>query len=136
MKREYHRQGHHNSIRPCGQAVKTAPSHGAIPGSIPGKVTKKTERILSVLFFCAHVLGTEPVVRPAVGGTNVRAGSENREYSRQGHHHGEQTKVCSLFRSGNLDRKPIYYVAAFLFPASIILDIFSRLCYNNYATSI
>ncbi len=26
--------------RPCGQAVKTAPSHGAIPGSIPGKVTK------------------------------------------------------------------------------------------------
>ena len=25
--------------RPCGQAVKTAPSHGAIPGSIPGKVT-------------------------------------------------------------------------------------------------
>ena len=29
------------SIRPCGQAVKTAPSHGAIPGSIPGKVTIK-----------------------------------------------------------------------------------------------
>lgn len=27
------------NLRPCGQAVKTAPSHGAIPGSIPGKVT-------------------------------------------------------------------------------------------------
>ena len=27
------------SKRPCGQAAKTAPSHGAIPGSIPGKVT-------------------------------------------------------------------------------------------------
>ena len=26
--------------RPCGQAAKTAPSHGAIPGSIPGKVTR------------------------------------------------------------------------------------------------
>ncbi len=30
----------HDKTRPCGQAVKTAPSHGAIPGSIPGKVTK------------------------------------------------------------------------------------------------
>ena len=29
--------------RPCGQAVKTAPSHGAIPGSIPGKVTKQVK---------------------------------------------------------------------------------------------
>lgn len=25
---------------PCGQAVKTEPSQGSIPGSIPGKVTK------------------------------------------------------------------------------------------------
>ena len=32
-----------NRIRPCGQAVKTAPSHGAIPGSIPGKVTKQVK---------------------------------------------------------------------------------------------
>ena len=57
-----------NRIRPCGQAVKTAPSHGAIPGSIPGKVTIKkmsTHR-------CAHffVLTTlpgrrdDPAVRP------------------------------------------------------------------------
>ena len=29
---------HIDSIRPCGQAVKTTPSHGVIPGSIPGEV--------------------------------------------------------------------------------------------------
>ena len=33
----------HDKTRPCGQAVKTAPSHGAIPGSIPGKVTKQVK---------------------------------------------------------------------------------------------
>ena len=28
---------------PCGQAVKTEPSQGSIPGSIPGKVTKQVK---------------------------------------------------------------------------------------------
>ena len=30
-----------NQIRPVGQAVKTTPSHGVNPGSIPGQVTMK-----------------------------------------------------------------------------------------------
>ena len=30
-------------LRPCGQAVKTEPSQGSIPGSIPGKVTKQVK---------------------------------------------------------------------------------------------
>ena len=29
---------------PCGQAVKTEPSQGSIPGSIPGRVTNKKEQ--------------------------------------------------------------------------------------------
>ena len=35
------------SIRPCSQAVKTSPSHGEGPGSIPGKVriTKNHGRV-------------------------------------------------------------------------------------------
>ena len=28
---------------PCGQAVKTEPSQGSIPGSIPGRVTKQVK---------------------------------------------------------------------------------------------
>ena len=33
------KQTEQNSIRPDGQAVKTTPSHGVNPGSIPGQVT-------------------------------------------------------------------------------------------------
>ena len=32
-------QPRQNRIRPDGQAVKTTPSHGVNPGSIPGQVT-------------------------------------------------------------------------------------------------
>ena len=32
------KQTEQNSIRPDGQAVKTTPSHGVNPGSIPGQV--------------------------------------------------------------------------------------------------
>ena len=32
------KQTEQNSIRPDGQAVKTTPSHGVNPGSIPGEV--------------------------------------------------------------------------------------------------
>ena len=40
-----------NSIRPDGQAVKTTPSHGVNPGSIPGQVTEKRFEIrVSFLF--------------------------------------------------------------------------------------
>ena len=58
-----------NRIRPCGQAVKTAPSHGAIPGSIPGKVTinNKLSRRLSAQFLFAVTLPgrrDDPAVRP------------------------------------------------------------------------
>ena len=44
-KSDFWRTGYFRSekTRPCGQAVKTAPSHGAIPGSIPGKVTKQVK---------------------------------------------------------------------------------------------
>ena len=34
------KQTEQNSIRPDGQAVKTTPSHGVNPGSIPGQVMK------------------------------------------------------------------------------------------------
>ena len=43
--------------RPCGQAVKTAPSHGAIPGSIPGKVTSKMSRRWSAHFLLVTLSG-------------------------------------------------------------------------------
>ena len=39
--------------RPCGQAAKTAPSHGAIPGSIPGKVTTLNLNRTTPLRVCA-----------------------------------------------------------------------------------
>ena len=38
-------QSRQNRIRPDGQAVKTTPSHGVNPGSIPGQVTKKQVEI-------------------------------------------------------------------------------------------
>ena len=37
-------------IRPCSQAVKTSPSHGEGPGSIPGKVTKACQFKLAGFF--------------------------------------------------------------------------------------
>ena len=40
-----------------GQAVKTAPSHGAIPGSIPGRSTK---------IFRPHPVPTLPILTHAV----------------------------------------------------------------------
>ena len=41
-----------DSFRPDGQAVKTTPSHGVNPGSIPGQVTgKRFEIRVSFLFF-------------------------------------------------------------------------------------
>ena len=43
-------QPRQNRIRPDGQAVKTTPSHGVNPGSIPGQVTKKQVEI-HLLFF-------------------------------------------------------------------------------------
>ena len=40
-----------DSFRPDGQAVKTTPSHGVNPGSIPGQVTEKRFEIrVSFLF--------------------------------------------------------------------------------------
>ena len=39
-----------DSFRPDGQAVKTTPSHGVNPGSIPGQVTKKQVEI-HLLFY-------------------------------------------------------------------------------------
>ena len=40
-----------DSFRPDGQAVKTTPSHGVNPGSIPGQVTgKRFEIRVSFLF--------------------------------------------------------------------------------------
>ena len=57
-----------NRIRPCGQAVKTAPSHGAIPGSIPGKVTikKMSTHRCAHFFVLTTLLGGSgnPAVRP------------------------------------------------------------------------
>ena len=43
-------QSRQNRIRPDGQAVKTTPSHGVNPGSIPGQVTKKQVEI-HLLFY-------------------------------------------------------------------------------------
>ena len=40
-----------DSFRPDGQAVKTTPSHGVNPGSIPGQVIKKQVEIC-LLFYC------------------------------------------------------------------------------------
>ena len=38
-------------FRPDGQAVKTTPSHGVNPGSIPGQVTKKQVEIHLLFIF-------------------------------------------------------------------------------------
>ena len=40
-------------LRPCGQAVKTEPSQGSIPGSIPGKVTIKKDTHVGCFFMLA-----------------------------------------------------------------------------------
>ena len=48
-----------NSIRPDGQAVKTTPSHGVNPGSIPGQVIKKQADIC--LLFCCLFVTVPPV---------------------------------------------------------------------------
>ena len=39
-----------NLLRLCSQAVKTSPSHGEGPGSIPGKVTKACQFKLAGFF--------------------------------------------------------------------------------------
>ena len=41
---------HIDLIRPRGQAVKTTPSHGVIPGSIPGEVILRTPEFFSGVF--------------------------------------------------------------------------------------
>ena len=51
-----------NSIRPDGQAVKTTPSHGVNPGSIPGQVIKKQVEIC-LLFYCLFPRFLFPVDR-------------------------------------------------------------------------
>ena len=40
-----------STIRPIGQAVKTEPSHGSNPGSIPGSVTGMAENHIGFLLF-------------------------------------------------------------------------------------
>ena len=45
------KQPEQNSIRPDGQAVKTTPSHGVNPGSIPGQVTDGMVVALQQPFF-------------------------------------------------------------------------------------
>ena len=63
-----------NRIRPCGQAVKTAPSHGAIPGSIPGKVTSKMSRRWSAHFLLVTLSGARNGrVRPTRSGVQARS---------------------------------------------------------------
>ena len=42
---------------PCGQAVKTEPSQGSIPGSIPGKVTTKNEQKQAFLLVFSSFYG-------------------------------------------------------------------------------
>ena len=61
---------------PCGQAVKTEPSQGSIPGSIPGRVTNKKEQTYVCSFsLCPCRLREARAIRPAVGGTKYsRAG--------------------------------------------------------------
>jgi hypothetical protein len=44
-------QSRQNRIRPDGQAVKTTPSHGVNPGSIPGQVTDGMVVALQQPFF-------------------------------------------------------------------------------------
>ena len=51
---------------PCGQAVKTEPSQGSIPGSIPGKVTTKNEQKQAFLLvfssFCSIFFCLAPIL--------------------------------------------------------------------------
>ena len=42
-----------SKIRPVGQAVKTTPSHGVNPGSIPGQVTKAVA-VTAAAFFISQ----------------------------------------------------------------------------------
>ena len=44
------------NIRPVGQAVKTTPSHGVNPGSIPGQVTEKRFGVRISFFFSIYTL--------------------------------------------------------------------------------
>ena len=48
------KQTEQNSIRPDGQAVKTTPSHGVNPGSIPGQVIKKQVEIHLLSLYLKH----------------------------------------------------------------------------------
>ena len=48
------KQTEQNSIRPDGQAVKTTPSHGVNPGSIPGQVMKLYGIPYSFFFYIYH----------------------------------------------------------------------------------
>ena len=41
-----------DSFRPDGQAVKTTPSHGVNPGSIPGQVMKLYGTSIQLFLFC------------------------------------------------------------------------------------
>ena len=47
-------QPRQNRIRPDGQAVKTTPSHGVNPGSIPGQVMKLYGIPYSFFFYVYH----------------------------------------------------------------------------------
>ena len=55
------KQTEQNSIRPDGQAVKTTPSHGVNPGSIPGQVIEKQADIC-LLFCCLYVIVPQSIL--------------------------------------------------------------------------
>ena len=44
------------AVRPIGQAVKTEPSHGSNPGSIPGSVTKTEQSKICSVFLRQKLL--------------------------------------------------------------------------------
>ena len=71
-----------DSFRPDGQAVKTTPSHGVNPGSIPGQVIDEMAVALQQPFFILRIATVAQLVAQRirnawVAGSSPASGCEN-----------------------------------------------------------
>ena len=69
-------------LRPVGQAVKTTPSHGVNPGSIPGQVIDEMAVALQQPFFILRIATVAQLVAQRirnawVAGSSPASGCEN-----------------------------------------------------------
>ena len=69
-------------LRPHGQAVKTTPSHGVNPGSIPGEVIGALDNVQSIFDASVAQLVAQRIRNAWVAGSSPAGSFENKGFKR------------------------------------------------------